>query len=77
VAVKEFCANRRRRAQELAAQDDGVRGVGGESVRAQARDPSGSERPGTSSGAQGGFRRVSSSAMRAKDACGSGVRGWR
>jgi hypothetical protein len=77
VAVKDCCANRRRRAQELAAQDDVVRGVGGVSVRAQERDPSGSERPGTSSGAQGGFRHVSSSAMRAEDARGSGVRGWR
>jgi hypothetical protein len=38
---------------------------------------SGGEQPGASSGAQGGFRRVSSSAMRAKDARGSGVRGWR
>jgi hypothetical protein len=38
---------------------------------------SGGERPGASSGTQGGFRRVSNSAMRAKDACGSGVRGWR
>jgi hypothetical protein len=77
VAVKDFCANRRRRAQELTAQDDGVFGVGGVSMRVQERDPSGSERPGTSSGAQGGFRRVSSRAMRAKDARGSGVRGWR
>jgi hypothetical protein len=58
-------------------QDDGVRGVGGVSVRAQERDLSGSERPGTSSGAQDGFRRVSSSAMRTKNAHSSGVRGWR
>jgi hypothetical protein len=67
----------RRRAQELVAQGNGVRGAGGVGVRAQKRDPSGGERPGTSSGAQGGFRHVSSSAMRAKDARGSGVRGWR
>jgi hypothetical protein len=56
---------------------NGVRGAGGVGVRAQERDPSGGERPRMSSGAQGGFRRVSSSAMRAKDVRGSGVRGWR
>jgi hypothetical protein len=52
-------------------------GADGASVRTQERDPSGGEQPGASSGAQGGFRRVSSSATRAKDARGSGVRGWR
>jgi hypothetical protein len=35
---------------------------------------SGGERPGASSGAHGGFRRVSSSVMRANNAHGSGVR---
>jgi hypothetical protein len=36
---------------------------------------SGGERPGVSNDVQGGFRHVSSSAMRAKNARGSGVRG--
>jgi hypothetical protein len=34
----------------------------------QEQDPDGGEWPRTSSGAQGGFRSMSSSAMRAKDA---------
>jgi hypothetical protein len=44
---------------------------------AQEQGSSGGEWPEASSGAQGGFRRVGSSAMRAKDARGLGVHEWR